>query len=181
MNGSTLRSEDGGGSGDIVLDIGELTRRIEAEEFRDMGHEHHAQGEIEDAAACYRLSLDIFPTAEGHTSLATTLAARGEWEEAAAECERAVALDPDLGNACNDLGVYLAELGRFDEALEWLDRAIASPNYDCPHYPWYHKGRIKEQMGRFMEARDCYARAHEIDPDWAPAWVGYCRALGWLN
>jgi Tfp pilus assembly protein PilF len=172
-----VRDEGGGGA----LDLADLNRRVEAEEFRDLGRERHAAGDIEDAAAYYQMSVDLYPTAEAHTGLAVTLAARSRWEDAVAQCEQAIALDPALGNAHNDLGVYLAEMGRTEEALESFERAINAPRYDCRHYPWYHKGRLYEQAARFTEARDAYAQSLEIAPDWEPARIAYHRALGWLN
>lgn len=139
------------------------------------------QGNIEDAAAYYRVSLDLFPTAEAHTALGSVLAARGDWEAAIHECRKAIALDPDLGNPYNDLGVYLERMGCREEAMRWLEKAVDAPVYDCRHYPYYHMGRIREQQGRFIEARNAYQKSQEIDPDWEPAMLGLCRVLGFLN
>ena len=166
---------------DDGLDLGELTRRAEADQYRELGAERQGQGDLEDAAAYYQMSLDLFPTPEAHTSLGTTLAARGQWEAAIAACEQAIALDPDLGNPYNDIGVYLAEQNRRDEALVFFDKAINAPRYESRNFPHYHRGRILEQMGRFTQARDAYAQSLQLDPDWPPARVGYLRALGWLN
>ncbi|GAB4457503.1 MAG: hypothetical protein OHK0029_17400 [Armatimonadaceae bacterium] len=159
----------------------ELNRRVEADEYCHIGMERHAAGDLEDAAAYYQLSLDIFPTAEAHTSLGVTLAARGEWEAAIRQCEEAIRLDPELGNAYNDMAVYLAELGKRHEALTLLDQALTAERYDCRHYAHFHRGRILEQMARFTEARDAFRAALDIEPDWEPAQRGYSRLLGWLN
>ena len=164
-----------------VFNLAELTRRTEAEEFCALGKERHAAGDIEDAAAYFAMSLELYPTAEAHTGLGVTLAARGQWEDAIAECEQAIALDPDLGNPYNDIAVYTAELGRIREALDWLDRALAAKRYDCRHYSHYHRGRLLEQMGRFTESRDAYRMALDLEPTWEPAQIGLRRALGWLN
>jgi tetratricopeptide (TPR) repeat protein len=163
------------------LALSNLNARREAEEYRTLGQERQAQGDVEDAAAYYRISLDIFPTAEAHTYLGWAIACKGSWEDAIAECEKAIALDPDLGNPYNDIAVYLIELNRLDEALPFLDSALAAPRYDCRHYPPYHRGRILERKGRFMEAKDAYRASLEIEPEWEPARIGYHRALGFLN
>ena len=164
-----------------VFNLAELTRRTEAEEFCALGKERHAAGDVEDAAAYFAMSLELYPTAEAYIGLGVTLAARGQWADAIAECEQAIALEPDLGNPYNDIAVYNAELGRPREALEWLDRALAARRYDCPHYSHYHRGRLLEQMGRFTESRDAYQTALNCEPDWEPAQIGLRRALGWLN
>jgi Tfp pilus assembly protein PilF len=158
-----------------------LNLRVEAEEFHALGRERHAAGDVDEAAAYYELSLELYPTAEAHTALAVTLAARGRWEDAIVHCKQAITLDPDLGNAYNDLGVYLAETGKRQEAMAYLDQAITAPRYDCRHYPHYHRGRLLEQQGRFGEARDAYRASLDLQPDWPPALSAWRRALGWLN
>ncbi|MBC8104851.1 MAG: tetratricopeptide repeat protein [Cytophagales bacterium] len=174
-------SEDAGGPSPEPFRLGDLNLRVEAEEYRTLGQERQAQGDVEDAAAYYQMSLELFPTAEAHTNLGWVIACRGGWEEAIAECEKAIALDPDLGNAYNDIAVYLIELDRLDDALPFLDKALAAPNYDCRHYPHYHRGRILERKARFMEARDAYRKSMDLDPTWEPARIGLHRAFGFLN
>lgn len=161
--------------------LSELNLRVEAEEYRTLGQERQAQGDVEDAAAYFQMSLDIFPTAEAHTSLGWALASRGNWADAIAECEKAIVLDPELGNPYNDIAVYLIELNRLDEALTFLEKAIAAPHYDCRHYPYYHRGRILERKGRFIQARNAYRAALDAEPNWEPARLGFHRALGFLN
>jgi tetratricopeptide (TPR) repeat protein len=163
------------------LALTDLNARVEAEEYRTLGQERQAQGDVEDAAAYYHMSLELFPTAEAHTYLGWALASKGSWEEAIAECEKAIALDPDLGNPYNDIAVYLIELNRLDDALPYLEKALDAPRYDCRHYPYYHRGRILERKIRFSEARDAYKASLDIEPDWEPARIGYHRALGFLN
>jgi tetratricopeptide (TPR) repeat protein len=163
------------------LNLTELTRRVEAEQYRTLGQERHAAGDVEDAGAYYQMSVALYPTAEAYTYLGVALAARGQWSDAIVQCERAIQIDPDLGNAYNDIAVYTAELGRLHEALHWLDKAVAAKKYDCRNYPFYHRGRILEQLARFNEARDAYMTSLEIEPDWEPARVALRRVLGWLN
>lgn len=164
-----------------IEELSGLNARVEAEEYRTLGQARQAQGDVEDAAAYYHMSLELFPTAEAHTFLGWALAARGSWDAAIDECEKAIALDPDLGNPYNDTAVYLIELNQLDEALPYLEKALAARRYDCRHYPHYHRGRIMERKFRFTEARDAYRASLEIDPDWEPARTGYHRALGFLN
>ena len=58
------------------------------------------------------MSLDVYPTAEAYTALGVTLAGRGQWDDAIELCQQAIALDPDLGNPYNDIGVYLEQQGK---------------------------------------------------------------------
>lgn len=164
-----------------VTEHSEWNLREEAAQYRTLGAERQTAGDMEDAAVYYTMSLELFPTAEVHTSLAITLASRGRWEEAITHCKEAIALDPELGNPYNDMAVYLSELGRNREALPFLEQAITAPRYESRHYSYYHRGRILEQMARFTEARDAYLTALELLPNWEPARRAYHRVLGWLN
>ena len=163
------------------LNLADLHKRAEADEWRDLGDERHAAGDLDDAAAYYQMSLDLFPTAEAHTALAVALAARANWDAAIENCRQAVALDPELGNPYNDMAVYLIEKNELSEALQWLDRALQAPRYDSRHFSHYHRGRILERMARFGEARSAFGQAVKMAPDWEPAQNAYLRVLGWLN
>jgi len=165
----------------FVPETTELERWMEAEEYRTLGMERHATGDFEDALGYFRMSLEIYPTAEAHTSLAVTLATLEQWESAIRHCQCAIELDPDLGNPYNDMAVYLAELGRLHDALRLLDKALTARRYDARHYSHYHRGRILEQLIRFTESRDAYHAALAIAPEWEPARRGLTRTLGWLN
>ena len=46
-----------------------------------------------------------------------------ELDDAIAQCEIAIELDPEFGNPYNDIGVYLMQQQRLDEAIPWLERA----------------------------------------------------------
>ncbi|MBC8137586.1 MAG: tetratricopeptide repeat protein [Fibrella sp.] len=180
-------------SGDeTVLDLNELSAHVEAEEFRTLGDERLARGDHEDAAAYYQMSLDLYPTAEAHVALAWTIAERGAVTEAITHCRAALEIDPDFGNAYNDIGVYLLRQSDAEddkdarrrltgEAIDCFERAIRAPRYDCRHYPYYHLGRVREQAGQFSEARDLYHKSLEIETGFDPARVAYLRALSWLN
>lgn len=175
-----------------VLDLGELTAHVEAEEFRALGDARFASGDREDAAAYYQMSLEVFPTAEAHVALAWTIAERGLIEPAIEHCRAAIELAPDFGNAYNDLGVYLLRKSDVaddkntvkrltQEATAYFEQAIAAPRYDCRSYPFYHLGRIREQAGRFTEARDLYRQSLDLDAQFHAARRALRRALSWLN
>jgi adenylate cyclase len=65
------------------------------------------------------------------------LRSQGRTEEAKAEHERALALDPGNVDAAGQLGMDYRFLGQFDKSVEYLDRAIlASPSDPALNY-WY--------------------------------------------
>src|ERR1700694_6062312 len=63
---------------------------------------------------------------------------QGRLDDAIAECKCAIELDPEFGNPYNDIGAYLIEQNRFDEAIPWLERAVEASRYEPRHFPPYN-------------------------------------------
>ena len=147
----------------------EIPEQIRAYVLWQQGNVLHMQGRFEAAANKFRESIEVLPTAEGHTFLGWSLSMLGHTEEAIAECEKAIALDPDYGNPYNDIGVYLIELGRPDEAIPWFDKAIASKRYCCYQFPHFNLGRVHFMNGNLDGARRSFERSLRHDPDYLPA------------
>jgi Tfp pilus assembly protein PilF len=122
------------------------------------------EGDSDHAIELYKDSLELHPTAEAHTFLGWTYHFQGKIQDAIAECKRAIEVDPDFGNPYNDIGAYLISLGRHDEAISWLERAVEAPRYEPRHYPHFNLGRAYFAKGMFIRARECFQRALEIDP-----------------
>ena len=147
----------------------ELRTRSQARVLLEAGYLFHLSGEYEQATAAYRESIRRHPTAEAHTFLGWSLSYLGQFVDAIEHCKKAIRLDPEFGNPYNDIGVYLMELGRYDEAVPWLRRAIASKRYCCYHYPHANLGEILMRKGRLAEARRSFERSLEYAPDYLPA------------
>ena len=133
------------------------------------GYVLHARGRYQAAVEMFRESIEILPTAEGHTFLGWSLSMLGHTEEAIAECEKAIALDPDYGNPYNDIGVYLIDLGRPGEAIPWLEKAIAAERYCCYEFAHFNLGRVQFMQGNLGAARRSFERSLRHDPDYLPA------------
>src|SRR5258708_21635222 len=115
-----------------------LTR---AWEILQDAYQAQMEGDYDRAVELYQSSLELHPTAEAHTFLGWTYHYQGKIDEAIAECKKAIVVDPTFGNPYNDIGAYLIERGEHDQAVPWLEQAIASPRYDAFHYPWHNLGR----------------------------------------
>lgn len=139
------------------------------------------RGELGEAIDLYKRSLDMHPTAEAHTFLGWTYSMLQRYDEAIAECERAIVVDPSFGNPYNDIGSYLIELGQPEEALGWLEDALQASRYDTPHFPLFNLGRVHQLGGRFATALDYYNRALRHDPLFRPALNARYALLGRLN
>src|SRR2546429_587406 len=99
----------------------ELVRR--ATTLWQEAYAHQMQGDLERAVELYQRSIDVCPTAEAHTFLGWTMSFQGRLEEATRECLKAIEVDPDFGNPYNDIGCYLMQQGKLEEAIPWLEKA----------------------------------------------------------
>jgi Tfp pilus assembly protein PilF len=124
-------------------------------------------GDLDGAIELYRQSLAILPTAEAHTFLGWAMSFQGRLDEAIDECHRAIAVDPDFGNPYNDIGVYLMQQGKLEEAIPWLEKAKAAPRYEPRQFPYMNLGRLYIKQGRWTEAQrelEAGARVAPQDP-----------------
>ena len=150
----------------------ELTPERRARLQWEAGYVLHRLGEYERAIEAYRASIADVPTAEAHTFLGWSLSYLGRIEEAIAHCKIAIRLDPDFGNPYNDIGVYLLNTGKLEEAVPWLEKAIGSKRYCCYQFPHANLGRILLIQGKVEEAKRSFERALEYDPQYLPALLG---------
>jgi Tfp pilus assembly protein PilF len=139
--------------------------RTRALELWEQGYLLQMQSSLDDAIQCYRRSIELCPTAEAHTFLGWALSWQGKVEAAIAECERAIAVDPDFGNPYNDIGAYLIDLGRLDEAVSWLERAKEAKRYEPRHFPYLNLGRVYAAQGKVSRALRELEHAVELCPD----------------
>jgi len=126
-------------------------------------------GELRRAEDVYERSLALFPSAEAWTFLGWTYSFEGRYDEAIEACHRAIATDPGFGNPFNDIGAYLIELGRYEEAIPWLEKAAAAPRYCCPFYAHTNLGRAYLALGKPQRARRHLLEALKVKPDYDPA------------
>ena len=84
-------------------------------------------------------------------------------DQAVGVLEKAVRLDPAYTDARNHLAVAYALLGRLDDALDQLRRAVA----DNPDHAlsWTNLGVTLEAVGDSKGARDAYSEAIRLQPD----------------
>jgi len=148
-----------------------------ATELWQEAYRSQMEGELDRAIDRYQRSIDVYPTAEAHTFLGWTLSLQGRWEEATVECLRAIEIDPQFGNPYNDIGVYLMEQGKLDEATPWLEKAKQARRYEPRQFPFMNLGRIYLRQGRWWDALREFEGAVRV----APTNVKAHRALHFLR
>ncbi|WP_448583293.1 tetratricopeptide repeat protein [Thermocrinis sp.] len=152
-----------------------------AEELFQKAYKYHMLGELDKAIELYEKSAEMYPTAIVYTFMGWAYSMKGDYETAIELCLKAIELDPDFGNPYNDIGSYLIALGRYDEAIVWLKRAITAKNYEPRHYPHMNLARVYLAKGMFKEALWELENAISFAPDYKPAHILKHQILAMLN
>ena len=152
-----------------------------AVELFQEAYRRQMEGDLEGAIDCYERSIALHPTAEAHTFLGWTYSFQGRLEDAIVACRAAIAVDPAFGNPYNDIGSYLITLGRVDEAIPWLEQAIAAPRYEPRHFPHCNLGRAFWAKGQLARAAEEFERALALVPDYPFAQAALAAVRKQLN
>ncbi len=105
-------------------------------------------------------------SAEAHTSLALiTWLHDWDWAGAEHEFRRAIELNPNYVTAPHWYGLYLAEMGRFDEAVAAEQRALELDPLSL--YVHADLGRVYYYARRYEQSLRQYRRASEMNPNFS--------------
>ena len=128
------------------------------------------KGDLKRADELMSRALAIDPDyAVAHLVKGNILQSEGRTEEAVAEHERALAIDPSEADAVANLGVDYLNLGQPDKSIEYFDKAIRMSLYDPALLYWYG-GKAWANFGlkKYDQAIDWARRAIAINPKYIP-------------
>ncbi len=148
------------------------TKLERALQILEKGYERQKAGDLEEAISLYKASIEICPTAEGHTYLGWTYSFQGKYDEAIEQCKIAITVDPQFGNPYNDIGSYLIQKGQFDQAIPWLELAKKAPRYEPRHFPHLNLFRVYMKLGILDAAQREFEQARFIQQSLEAATVG---------
>jgi tetratricopeptide (TPR) repeat protein len=133
-------------------------------------------GEFVDNETLWTYALAQNPqSAVAHNNLGTAYNAEQRPQDALAQFQLAVQLEPDFAEANYNLGSALAKAGRFGEAIPHLQEALKTHPRDLQAlndlgYAFVHQGRV-------AEAIDLYQQALASSPDVAALQINLGNAL----
>ena len=142
------------------------SRKRKAIELLEQAYREQMRGDFDQAVRLYEESIAYDPTAEAHTFLGWTYSFLDRYDDAIAECKKAIAVDPEFGNPYNDIGSYLIKLGQLDAAIPWLERAVHAQRYEPRHYPHCNLGRVYRAKGMLQKAIEEFEKALAIEPEY---------------
>ena len=133
-------------------------------------------GTYSDLETLWRSTIEENPDSwMAQNNLGALLLASGRVEEAIPHYEKALELDPAVGETHFNLGNALARVGRTDDAIEHYQRALElEPRLAGPHADL---GSILLDRGQISEAIIHFRQALELNPDVAQAHFGLGKAL----
>ena len=140
----------------------------QADALHLLGLMAHAFGNLDVAIAHLRQAC-MAPRAPAtySSNLAEMCRQRGLLVEGEAAARRAVALDPNLVEGWNNLGILLQEAGKFAESRVALERVVASrPQWAEAHN---NLGNTCKRLGLLDEAQSRYEQAIALRKDYAEA------------
>ena len=161
--------------------MGDPEALARATELWREAYRHQMDGDLEQAIEYYKRSIAVYSTAEAHTFLGWTYSFQERLEEAIAECLRAIEIDPDFGNPYNDIGVYLMQQEKLEEAIPWLEKAKQAKRYEPRQFPYMNLARIYLKRGRWWDALRELEEAVRVAPRDAHARQAWHSLLARLN
>jgi tetratricopeptide (TPR) repeat protein len=131
------------------------------------------------AAELYQKALAAVPNSVGaRVNLANLYLKVGNVEPAVDLLKQAASLADDNADIHNRYGLLLLRLGRYQDAIPQFERMVElTRGKDGAHIAYHNLGTALEGAGRNSEAVQCYKKALEIKPDFAPAQRNLQRAL----
>ena len=92
-----------------------------------------------------------------------------DYQGTVADADASLSLAPDLAAAELNRGAGLIGMGRYQDALPALEKAVSLSNGDKLELAYYNRGIAREHLGDIRGAYFDYKKAYELDPKFTQA------------
>lgn len=135
-------------------------------------------GELVEARTAARLAIKLDAESPSAWNLAGRVAlAESHWDRAELAFRQAVQRDPTDPMLHNNLGLLYVHMKKADLAIDALETSRELYGDDAPAFVLNNLGLAYEQAHRLTEARDAFADALTVLPDYARAQLNLRRVL----
>lgn len=110
-----------------------------------------------------------------HNALGVLYERIGKDEEAREEFDKALSLKPDDSGVMSDYGNFLCNHGEYQQGMEYLKRAAASPLNERKWYANAYAGQCEYAQGNYPQAEDYMRTALQEQPNFSTALVGMIK------
>jgi type IV pilus assembly protein PilF len=147
-------------------------QRLRARATYEQGLSHLGDKRVSLALASLQEAVRLEPAAPlYHNTLGVVyLHYLSKPAEAQAEFQKAIELDPTYAEALTNLGVTLAQQGKWEEAIVAYRKAISLPIYPTPEVAYANLGWAYLNLGKQREAEESYRTAVQLQPRFAQAY-----------
>ena len=115
-------------------------------------------------------SIEIEPDADKYTCLGWFYGAMGGQEKRALHAFRqAIRQDPAYGDAYNELGALVLQIGRPTQAIKWFRKALKVGHCSKPHFALYNLALIFRDINRPERSKRYLNLALKIEPGFQTA------------
>jgi len=150
----------------------EEVQRLRARATYEQGLSHLSEKRVALGLASLQEAVRLDPTSPVyHNSLGIVLLhylARPL--DAQAEFQKAIEIDPSYADAYTNLGVTLAQQGKWEEAVAVYRKAISLPIYPTPEVAYANLGWAYLNLEKPREAEESYRTAIQLQPKFAQAY-----------
>ena len=148
-----------------VVDTKEM-KVLQARSAYDRGVKHMEARETAAAFNAFREAVLLDDTAAHYyDALGVSLLQLQRPDLALPQFERALALDPNFGNALFHMGLTLTEMRRWADALDSLKKAVNMPMLPVPQLAWQTLAVAMLNLGQLGEAENALRFALNLDPE----------------
>ena len=92
----------------------------------------------------------------------------GHVERAAADFNKAIEIQPDLGDPYVNLGAMLIKKKEYAAALDQINKGM-DLGMSFPHLGYYNRAITEQMLGRYKEAYYDYKKVLELEPNFIMA------------
>jgi len=132
------------------------------------------QGKYAEAVKEYSRAIDTNPDYRSYFGRASAYRQLQQYDKAAADYSKAIALKPDSAAAYHDRAICQARLGLDTAAAEDYDHALELDPSNA--HTWNARGLIYLKKGGYNKAKDCFTKAIELDGNFVEAYENRARA-----